>query len=487
MDSAGINQLLQNPSESLSVELKRWLDPSLPAEAAKIGRALIALRNNNGGLLVIGFDDTTREPLTAGRPANVEKMFHPDVVQGIVKSYCEPTFEVVTHFGDRDRQKYPVLDVAAGVRTPTMSRQEVSDPTTKKKVLRQYGIYVRSIHNTVVESVEPRSRADWDELVERCFDNREADVGRFLQRHAPAIASAMRREIQAMRQNDQRPDEPPPTPSSTPSPTPTPTPAALVIIQPTLEKVLERGRKNYNERLTFLRDHRQSTLTDRRGWREVAITCTGPLRDVPLPHLLEELFARHPRLTGWPVWIDSRGSSREESRPYANEGSWEALVTLQREGFVEPMIDFWRLEPEGRFYHRRSFDDDAMGKKGDGGVNVLDFLLVVSRTTEALATAQAFGRALSADPDKATLRVALVWTGLRDRHLVSWVDPMRDIYTATPAYQDSVTSELEMPLTTPPTALTGYVADALKPFFAVFGFQLAMKAVEQIASKTLRR
>jgi len=44
-------------SESLSVELKSWLDPLRPEHRAVIVKALVALRNRDGGALYVGFRD----------------------------------------------------------------------------------------------------------------------------------------------------------------------------------------------------------------------------------------------------------------------------------------------------------------------------------------------------------------------------------------------------------------------------------------------
>lgn len=166
MDVAAINQLLVNPGESLAVELKSWLDPMKAPEAARIARALIALHNNNGGVLVLGIDDKLRTPVTAGRPADVGCTYHPDIVQGLVKKHCEPAFEVTVLLGERDNLKFPAIAVPAGVRLPVIARQQVVDLGHQNKtVLRQHAVYVRSVHNGVVESVEPRSPEDWQTLL----------------------------------------------------------------------------------------------------------------------------------------------------------------------------------------------------------------------------------------------------------------------------------------------------------------------------------
>jgi predicted HTH transcriptional regulator len=78
INASEIQSLIDRPSESLTVELKRWIDPNSAEGQAKIAKAAIALRNFNGGYLVIGFDDKTLEPDVVNTPSNVRAIFHID-------------------------------------------------------------------------------------------------------------------------------------------------------------------------------------------------------------------------------------------------------------------------------------------------------------------------------------------------------------------------------------------------------------------------
>ena len=60
VDENQIAVLLRQPLEGLQVELKTWLDPRADADKAKLVKAIFAIRNRNGGYLIIGFDDATR-------------------------------------------------------------------------------------------------------------------------------------------------------------------------------------------------------------------------------------------------------------------------------------------------------------------------------------------------------------------------------------------------------------------------------------------
>lgn len=101
--------LVDFPREDLGIELKNWLDLDTKHHRALLAKALLALANHGGGYVVIGFDNTTRQP-AEGRPGTLE-VYGQDVVNGIVKRYADPPFECIVHFPTRsaDGKDYPVI------------------------------------------------------------------------------------------------------------------------------------------------------------------------------------------------------------------------------------------------------------------------------------------------------------------------------------------------------------------------------------------
>ena len=92
IDQSVVNALVAQPAEALTVEVKRWIDPDLNAGIEKIVKAALALRNRNGGYLVIGFDDVTLSPNLGSEPANVRDAFHLDTIQGLISTILIGTF-----------------------------------------------------------------------------------------------------------------------------------------------------------------------------------------------------------------------------------------------------------------------------------------------------------------------------------------------------------------------------------------------------------
>ena len=76
-----IDDLVARPSEGLPVEIKSWIDPASHEGIAKIVRACLAMRNQNGGFLIIGLSDRTLQVETTGKSSNVRDAFHTDRMQ----------------------------------------------------------------------------------------------------------------------------------------------------------------------------------------------------------------------------------------------------------------------------------------------------------------------------------------------------------------------------------------------------------------------
>jgi len=79
-NSERTQELIQYPQESLSVEIKAWIDPDQPDDIAKIIKTALAMRNNNGGYMVIGFDNKTLKPILDNAPINVRQIFNIDKI-----------------------------------------------------------------------------------------------------------------------------------------------------------------------------------------------------------------------------------------------------------------------------------------------------------------------------------------------------------------------------------------------------------------------
>lgn len=180
-----LKSLIQNPRESLDTEIKQWIEPSTLEGIAKIAKACIALRNNNGGCLVIGFTDAGK-PDISNMPEDVRASFRADAIQGIVTKYASQAFEVRVEFVERDGIEYPVICVPGGVEYPVAAKSDLVNGNDRP-LIKTDTVYVRSLNaNNVASSTAIRWR-DWERVIRIFFSNKQADLGAFLRRHLTGL------------------------------------------------------------------------------------------------------------------------------------------------------------------------------------------------------------------------------------------------------------------------------------------------------------
>jgi hypothetical protein len=182
IDQERINDLVAHPSESLNVEVKRWLDLNTPEGIAKIVKAALAIRNRNGGFFLIGFDDESLLPDVDNKPSDVRAAFHLDTIQGLISKYASEPFEIGVGFGLRDDVEFPVIVVREGVTVPVAAKRDLKD-SAGTCLIREGEIYFRTLQSNGTPSTAKTRPSDWRDIIDICFENKEADIGRFLRRH----------------------------------------------------------------------------------------------------------------------------------------------------------------------------------------------------------------------------------------------------------------------------------------------------------------
>jgi hypothetical protein len=293
--------------------------------------------------------------------------------------------------------------------------------------------------------------------VKICFDNREADIGAFIRRH---LSGTNVDQLAGFF----RPAEPPPNPTD----------QAMEFLQ--------LGRQRFDA----VQAERGNPFSDV-GTREVGAVIDGDVSDFSADEdFLNRLLLAMPRHTGWPPWVDSRNGP-EETRPYVFDNGWEAFLLTQLMGVS---LDFWRIEPSGRFYQLRAFEDDMPYPEGrkPKPKTELDFFLQVSRTTEIMSNVLSFARSMGCDEQAASLAFAFRWRGLKGRNLTSWAQSDRRFYSLGPSQQDEITTKLVVPLETAISGLSPFVESAVAPVFNLFGGKkFHSSVIEGIVQQTLQR
>ncbi len=424
-----IQELVKQPRESLTIELKSWIDPDTPGGIKTLIKTAIAMRNNNGGYILIGFDNNTCQPDHDHVPENVQELFHQDKIQGMVAKYASEAFEVEIHFPEIEGNAFPVIEIRPGVRTPVGTKRDYIE--NGATYIPQNKVYVRSLSSNNTPSTTEATWKDWGPLVETCFDNREADIGRFLRRHIGGLSPEVLGSFAASITEGMKPEE---------------------TLEETVKNFLQKGQDRFQVRAA-----EKKVLPEEFGTSEVAAVIDG---EVP-PHSANLDFLRlidssNPNHSGWPSWVVLHTPRDKEAKPYMFEGAWESFIISS--SFEYKTLDFWRVEPEGCFYLLEALEDDFSGSdRTPKPFEAFDFGTPIYRVAESLAVSLAFARAMGCESEKTQLAYCFKWTRLKGRVLCSWKNPARYISPGRTAFTDEAVSEIIVPLDTPDSALAQYV------------------------------
>ena len=437
-----LRHVVDNPAETLNAELKTWIDPNTPEGQAKIVKTCIALHHANGGILLIGFDNQTLRPSPKTVSGEVRELFHPDTIQALVSTYAFEAIPVEVNFVKRDGIEYPVLWIDSGVRTPVAIKKELKD-SNNKVILKRNAIYVRSLNASGIASTTEATCRDWEKLIGTCFDNREADIGRFFRRYFKDLATMVDVEFPS--------------------------------VEGRLGEILEDGLRRFEESR-----HRLPSVLSPHGAFEVALLTSEEVRNLSANQsFLNMLASNNPYYSAWPLWRVDTGIRRENhARVYEN--SWEAMMmNFETQGWLK-FLDFWKINPKGRFYHRRALheDFDFLEQKIEP-MKYFDYCLPIWFVAEAIALGIRFAKALRI-PNEAKLFFEFRWTSLKERTLFTIFPGRRPLrWNTLTIHSDTIETFSAVSVDTPDSALCECVHSAVKPLFEAFdGYEIPKSFVE---------
>ncbi len=165
-DSPRLRELLRNPKEDLSFEIKEWLNLSDNAHKAQLAQALIALANHGGGAVLIGYAEQENGSFIPAEPRPPELSgYTPDVVNEISHAYLNPPVhcDVQNIVHPDTGLLFPVIKVPGGHSIPIMARRGGPQGQSKLQAGRTY------IRRVGPRSEEPQSPEEWRALLDRCI------------------------------------------------------------------------------------------------------------------------------------------------------------------------------------------------------------------------------------------------------------------------------------------------------------------------------
>lgn len=452
IDENQILALLQRPSEALQVELKTWLDPRDNDHIAKLVKAIFAIRNRNGGFIVIGFDDTTQLPDKFNLDESVENLYHVDKIQGLVSRYASEPFEIAVPLRKRDEQQHPVIVVPDGVRVPVVVKRDLVGDTGKK-LLQSGDVYFRTLQSNGTPSSARLLPSDYTELLDICFENREADIGRFVRRHLSGIDNHVFGNRLGVGSGN--------------------------MIQQHRERAFALIQEGAN--YTEFAAQKCGATAEFQIVKEFFTMRVGLVLDpaqpgeTPTKDFLNKVFASNPQYTNWPIWGDSRALVKKEHHPYVLDDAWQVLiVSLDKESWLQ-CFEFMRFNPNGKFYLQRVMQDDFKQVPS----KTMDVILTIYRVAEVLAVGLSIARNIGSDSDSIA-NFAFRWTGLKGRILSSSANPMYFFDgDGDKSHSDMAEGFVRVPVDISHSALGPHVAEAVGPLFSLFdGYEPSQEIIE---------
>ncbi len=456
-----LKALIREPRESLNMELKRALDLTKKEDTSKLIKACLALRNRNGGHLLIGFHDDG-SPNPAAIPSNAKDMFHTDEVQLILSRHSSEPFELEVRFVEHDGVGYPIIIIPSGVKTPVAVKANYPKENQAQNIpflLVEHAVYFRSLNSNNIASTTLIRRQDWPDLMQICFDNREADIGRFIRRQLSNID--LPQFVEALR--------------------------SLPELAPQSEIDINQATAfHLDSRERFLKRLQEEKLSMPPGYWEATFVISPPVQEYNAnERFMNLIISANPRLTGDPPWTGPSYVKRADFTQSSCE-------FLHHPAARHPsgQLDFWRASPAGRFYHCRALEEDTEVfpvQPPEG--QALDFSIAIFRAAEVLAIALSIGRSMVSEPINHTLSFVFTWTGLKDRKLGCWADPGRAPgLGGRQAIDDAVCCKLAVPLDSPNSTIAQYVQRVTAPLFAAFGgFELDPSVTEDLTRQVIER
>lgn len=444
MENDILQAILESPRESLETELKQWIDPTSDEGKCKITKTCLAMRNHDGGQLLIGVHDDGRLDTTT-RPTNLRELFTQDCIQAIVSRFASEVFEVHLEFRKKDGLEYPIICVPSGITTPVCAKRPFGD--SDKCRIEENAIYVRTLNSNGMPSSSKATRNDWKRLVEKCFANREADIGEFIRRH---IAGANSDFVTMLLGKGAAKDD-----------------------QDNFGHLRKKGIESWSR----FQQIRQKIPVQRQigGYRWVAAKILDDLPETNLSkEFLLKLNCQLPQLTGWPPW------SLTELGPPSRKPEYQSQLNLWEATYYSPesqFFEYWQLSASGYLFEVMAFEEDF--ERVSGQPPFCHLLRQVDRVAETIWTAIAIARNLGAT-DQADIQFVFYWHHLQNRI------PMGFNRLAQPSNADHVYSAVQIPICTAKGAIWQFVKKATQKLMLTFGgFELPENQYKQIVEGRL--
>lgn len=444
MPDPKIEFLINNLQEGLDVEAKNWLGGLAEnSHKAKLAKEIIALGNQGGGYIFIGYDDAANLAEIPPNAAELEA-FTQDAVASIVGRYVIPPCQCRVEYASPAGSAivHPVIVVPGGHRTPLFAARGSEDGA-----LQNGKVYVRRPGGS---SEEARTQDDWEKLLERLVRARQTDM-----------LDAIREII---------------------------TPQSAVVP---------------DEEVQSLEDWRQQQLGEwqnivggfdaddprrlQSGYWTVAFAI-HPFATESLAELNEALDRVMPKHSGWPPFTYLH---RDPVRPQAYGDSIVAYIGNIAEGEAPAdraeNADYWVVSREGKGFLLRPMQEDMHGYPGEiyppPQGPFFDWVFPIYRCAEILKHIEALATSFSTE--QATFELKLNYYNTAGRHLES---ATRNLILDDGARCDAneLSTAISAPVADIGTNLAEIIYGLLRPLYEQFQFtELPRALINNVVAEVL--
>lgn len=437
--------LVENPRETLEIELKQWLDLDDHKARASVARHIAAISNHGGGYLIFGFEDDYS--VDENRPTSFVN-YNRDGISSIVRKYLSPSLHCdVETVAATNGDKFVVVRVPGHGPTPITSlRGGPSDAKGRPQGIRSNTVYIRSVG----PSSEPITTGDWSGLIRRCVMNdRNLLLRQLTQLFGPQVPigiSTSKRLRDWANTVEQR---------------------FRSVLEGTPEFVwpVPLGENYYQ--LSYLISHGDEDKTIA-GLRDLLNEANNEVRDTVWTgwSMFYPFSPKEIAPSVFPEHEDGTGGDLLETN----------LISLDQDHSTT-MPDFWRVSPDGRASLIRGFREDVRLNKEYSWVSPET---IVRETAELVCHARAYA---SRFPLSTTVSFRCTWVGLEGR-VIDDFDSSIHWRRGQVCKANTRTKEGEWSVVQLNTSWEEIVWELSAPILSLFGFEASSaKFVESIAPR----
>ncbi|MBN2729333.1 MAG: ATP-binding protein [Bacteroidales bacterium] len=328
-------------TETLSIELKQWMDPNDEKTKGKILKAVLAFHNSNGGSIFFGVNnDGSYDEDTNGYLGQFDK----DKLQQDINKKLDDKIEVelLERSYLSEAQKIIQIRIASGVKYPIALKGSPFN-------LKPNTLYLRSLNtNDTASSTEAQAR-DWKRVIDICFENREIEIAHFMKKHGL---------LEYIKGKDLREENP--------------EPERAIQVKQYLTSIFEKIVKENDITPFRTKLFVHAKIHERTD-------CANSISE------LNQFFQFKKNWSGWPFWIDTRRGEVNCQRPELREIGYDAWA-FRSPSWIGKWhnLDVWVANFEkGEFSLMRNMQDGSDGER-PAERPVYDPFLIHHRISECL-------------------------------------------------------------------------------------------------------